>query len=131
MVTMIVNWLRMEVFRLLVRVPLAVGLLAGTCGGAPPVEETPADLFRRLPANRTYSPSDRALEDRIVALGNQALPVIEQELRLGIKFKELNTLLQTNGSRRAAAIAALVRIPGEKSTDLLVRSLADPPDSYD
>jgi HEAT repeat protein len=127
---MLVNWLHMEVVRLLVRVPLAVWLLTCTCGGAPPAGETPADLFRRLPANRTYSPADRALEDRIVALGDQALPVIGQELRLGIQFKELNTLLQTNGSRRAAAIAVLVRIPAEKATDLLVRSLADPPDSY-
>lgn len=109
---------------------LVLSIASAPCTAAQLADDPAADLVRRLPANRSYSAEDRKLEARIVALGDRALPALEPELRLGIRFRELNTLLQTNGSRRAAVVGVLVRIPGEQSTDLLVRSLADPPDSY-
>jgi hypothetical protein len=82
----------------------------------------------RLPTNG--SASDAELEKRIADLGSVALPALERELRLSIRFKELNELLKAKASRRAAAASVLVRIPGEASTALLARALADPPDNY-
>ena len=85
-------------------------------------------LVRQLPNNG--SPRNAELEKRIADLGALALPALEQELRLGIRFRALNELLKANGSRRAAVISVLSRIPGKASTDLLVRALSDPPDNY-
>jgi hypothetical protein len=93
-------------------------------------DDTPAVLVRRLPVSTSALPPDRQLEERILKLGDQALPALEQELRLGIKFKELNVRLQGEGSRRAAVVGVLIQMTGDKATDLLVRSLADPPDNY-
>ena len=70
------------------------------------------------------------VEAKLAALGEQALPVLERELHLGIKFPELNEMQGAGRSRRWAAVTALVRIPGEKSTGLLYRSLFDPPDNF-
>jgi HEAT repeat protein len=102
----------------------------GNCWAQPVDVETPVALVQRLPKNSSVRPADRELEQKIIQLGVRALPALEQELRLGIKFKEHNALLQTNGSRRAAVVQVLAQIPGEQSTDLLVRSLVDPPDNY-
>ena len=55
---------------------------------------------------------------------------LEKELRLGIRFKELNLLLQAGRSRRGAVVQVLERMSGERSTTLLVSSLDDPPDTY-
>jgi hypothetical protein len=91
-------------------------------------EEDAAGLVRQLPTSGTFSNVE--LEKRIAALGPTALPALEHELRLGIRFKELNELFKTEGSRRAAAASVLARIPGDASTSLLVRALSDPPDNY-
>ena len=110
---------------------MAGAMLAGESGPAlPTAEEAPAVLVRRLPTSSSALPWDRALAETIAKQGSRALPALEQELRLGIKFKELNEVLKTNGSRRAAVVQVLARIPGQQSTDLLVRSLDDPPDNY-
>lgn len=70
------------------------------------------------------------LEEKLVALGEAALPVLERELHLGIKFPELNRMLQAEQSHRWAAVTVLARIPGDKSTSLLYRSLFDPQDNF-
>jgi GNAT superfamily N-acetyltransferase len=66
---------------------------------------------------------------KTLLLGEQALPVLERELHLGIKFPELNKMLQAEQSHRRAVVTVLARIPGEKSTGLLYRSLFNPPDN--
>ena len=112
-------------------VGLTVTMLVVEAGQASPsAEEAPAALVRRLPVSSSALPWDRALAETIAKQGSRVLPALEEELRLGIKFKDLNELLKTNASRRAAVVKVLVLIPGEQSTDLLVRSLADPPDNY-
>jgi HEAT repeat protein len=100
------------------------------CWAQPLEAETPAALVQRLPKNSSARPADRELEEKIIRFGTRALPALEQELHLGINFKELNALLRADGSRRAAVVRVLTQIPGEQSTDLLLRSLADPPDNY-
>jgi len=105
-------------------------LVGDCCAAQPTTEETPAALVRRLPNSGSALPLDRQLAEKIAEQGSLALPALEEELRPGIKFKELNEVLKTNGSRRAAVVQVLARIPGKESTDLLVRSLADPPDNY-
>jgi hypothetical protein len=92
-------------------------------------QDAAALLVSQLPTNDSVT-SDGNLEAKIVDLGARALPALEQELRLGIRFKTLNELLKANGSRRYASVRVLAEIPGESSTDLLVRSLSDPPDNY-
>lgn len=96
----------------------------------PAANETPVALVRCLPNSGSSLPLDRELAEKIAQQGSRSLPALEQELRLGIKFKELNEVLKTNGSRRAAVVKVLAQIKGEQSTGLLVRSLADPPDNY-
>jgi hypothetical protein len=91
-------------------------------------QEDATTLVRQLPTND--SRRDVELEKRIVDLGPLALPALEQEIHLGIRFRALNDLLKANGSRRSAVASVLARIPGKASTDLLVRALADPPDNY-
>jgi hypothetical protein len=91
-------------------------------------QDDAARLVMQLPTND--SPRNVELEKRIADLGPLALPALEQELHLGIRFKALNELLKANGSRRSAVASVLERIPGEASTDLLVRALSDPPDNY-
>jgi hypothetical protein len=85
-------------------------------------------LVMQLPRNQSQRNAE--LEKRIAELGTLALPALEQEFHLGIRFKALNELLEVNGSRRSAVASVLARIPGEASTDLLVRALSDPPDNY-
>ncbi|MHC4176198.1 MAG: hypothetical protein ACYSWU_01755 [Planctomycetota bacterium] len=63
-------------------------------------------------------------------MGDSALPALEKELRLGIPFSELNRLLGEGRSRRCAVVQVLARIPIQRSTQLLVASLADPSDTY-
>ncbi len=88
-----------------------------------------ASLARQLPTNASVG-GNTEFEQRIAAFGTAALPALVKELHLGIRFKTLNSLLQSEGSRRFAVVRVLVRIPGEESTDVLVRSLSDPPDCY-
>ena len=91
-------------------------------------QDEAAMLVKQLPTNE--SRRNVELEKRIADLGPMALPALEQELHLGIRFKALNELLKANGSRRSAVASVLARIPGNASIDLLVRALADPPDNY-
>ena len=91
-------------------------------------DESLTELIKRLPSNCNATLSDRALLERIAGLGDAAIPALEQELHLGIKFRDLNRMLQANESRRDAGVQILAKIPGERSTDLLVRFLADSPD---
>jgi hypothetical protein len=91
-------------------------------------EDDAAALVGQLPTNGAFSNVE--LEKRIAALGAAALPALEQELRLGIRFRALDEHLKAHGSRRSAVASALARIPGDASTDLLVRALSDPPDNY-
>ena len=72
-------------------------------------------------------PIDTDLEERIAGRGDRAIPALEKELRLGVPFKTLDRLFKAEGSRRWAVVRVLARIQGERSTDLLVRSLSDPP----
>lgn len=88
-----------------------------------------AELIRRLPTNRQAGAPDTELEARIAGLGQRAIPALEKELRLGIPFKSLDRLFKTKGSRRWAVVRVLARIPGKRSTELLVRSLSDTPDN--
>lgn len=85
-------------------------------------------LVARLPFSSAGGPNIE-LERAIAALGETALPSLEKELRPGIRFRELNGILRRNGSRRYATVRVLARIDSPNSTDLLVRSLADPPDN--
>lgn len=87
-------------------------------------------LIVKLPTNSAGGPIDRELLKTIASRGEEALPALEKELRLGIRFKELNELLRAGLSRRGAVVQVIERIPGERSTSILVRSLEDPPDSY-
>ena len=86
-------------------------------------------LVRQLATN-SNSPYDEKLEKSIVELGDEALPALKNELRLGIRFKELNELLKQEKSRRYAVVRVLARIPGAESTKALVECLSDPPDNY-
>jgi len=113
--------------------PLTVGALAALLGAsscllADPQDE-PAALVSRLPTNKAALP-DVELEKRIAALGARALPALERELRVGIRFKDLDQLFKSSGSRRWAVVRVLSQIPGNASTELLVKSLSDPPDCY-
>jgi hypothetical protein len=105
---------------------LAVACLATSVSTAE--DESLAQLIQRLPTNRNALPFDQVLIERIARPGDEAIPALEQELHLGIKFLDLNRRLQAGQSRRYAVVQVLTQIPGERSTDLLVRSLADPPD---
>jgi hypothetical protein len=51
-------------------------------------------------------------------------------LHLGITFPELNEMLKAGQSHRSSVVTVLARIPSEKSTGLLYRSLFDPPDNF-
>ena len=87
-----------------------------------------SDCFRKPSAeNMKRQPG---VEAKLAARGEQALPVLERELHLGITFPELNEMLSAGQSRRWAVVTVLARIPGEKSTGLLYRSLFSPPDNF-
>jgi hypothetical protein len=105
-----------------------IAVLPVLCSSIVIAQDDPALLVTQLPTNDSVS--DGKIEARIVGLGTLALPALEQELRPGIRFKTLNELLKADGSRRYAVVRVLAQIPGEGSTDLLVRSLSDPPDNY-
>lgn len=106
------------------------GVAVTQCPAEESLGEDPVDLVERLPTNTWALPAKVALEERIAKLGDRAIPALEKELRVGIRFRELNTLLGAGNSRRCAVAGVLARMPGQRSTDLLVRSLADPPDNY-
>jgi HEAT repeat protein len=91
-------------------------------------QDDAAKLVNQLPFSGSFSSVE--LEKRIAALGTAALPALERELHLGIRFKALNELLQAKASRRAAVASVLAQIPGEASTSMLVKALADPADNY-
>ena len=82
------------------------------------------ELVRRLPTDLVTIDTD--LEERIARLGDRAIPALEEELRLSIPSKTLDRLFRAEGSRRWAVLRVLARIPGGRSTDLLVRSLSAP-----
>lgn len=108
-----------------------MGMLACMTLQAEEVEKQDiADLVLQLPTNSYAGPRDQELVEKIAALGNTALPALEKELRPGIRFKELNVLLGAGQSRRGAVVEVLDRMSSVRSTDLLVASLDDPPDSY-
>ena len=88
-----------------------------------------AQLVRQLPTN-SNSFHDQKLEKSIAELGDEALPALKDELRLGIRFKELNEVLKQEKSRRYAVVRVLARIPDAQSTKALVQCLSDPPDNY-
>jgi len=109
---------------------VVAGVMAGSSFAQPRPEGDAADLVSRLATNTSASPPDVELERRIAALGIKALPALEKELRLGIAFRELKDLQRAGNSRRYAVVRVLARIPGEQSTDLLVRCLSDRPDNH-
>ncbi len=114
--------------RILPRLGLALAVACLAASVAAAGDESLAQLVQRLPTNSNSLPSDQVLIGRIARLGDEAIPALEKELHLGIKFRDLNRTLQAGQSRRYAVVQVLAQIPGERSTDLLVRSLADPPD---
>ena len=87
-------------------------------------------LIFQLPNNSAGRPIDRELLKTIASRGEQALPALEKELHLGKSSKEMQLLRSAGLSRRGAVVQVLERIPGERSTALLVSSLADPPDTH-
>jgi hypothetical protein len=105
---------------------LALSFLAACALAAE--DESLTQLIQHLPSNSNSLPSDQVIIGRIAALGDAAIPALEKELHLGIRFRDLNRMLQANQSRRNAVVQVLARIPGQQSTELLVRSLADPTD---
>jgi len=116
---------------LLLVLTLSFAAVAAGARGGEALPDDPAALVSRLPTNQMVDPRPyRDVEDRLVALGDRAIPALEKELRPGIRFRELNTVLGAGGSRRWAVVRVLASIPTPKSTDLLVRILSDPPDNY-
>ena len=113
---------------------LALLTLAIAAGADEPSDQEVKKLVADL-ADCLRMPSDEnmkrrpEIEAKLVALGEQALPVLERELHLGIKFPELNKMLGAEQSCREAVVTVLARIPGENSTGLLYRSLFNPPDN--
>ena len=109
----------------------AFAAIAVGAQGGEALPDDPAELVSRLPTNQMVDLRPyRDVEARLVALGDRAIPALEKELRPGIRFRQLNTILGAGGSRRWAVVRVLARIPTQKSTDLLVRILSDPPDNY-
>ena len=103
--------------------------VAAQCFAQEAAKDDVAALILRLPTNRHAGGPDLDLERRIANLGDQAILALEKELRLGIRFRTLNRLLGAGGSRRYAVVQVLARMPGKRSTDLLVRCLSDSPDN--
>jgi HEAT repeat protein len=91
-------------------------------------ESSPEALVAQLSTSRAAAP-DRTAEDRVVALGDRALPALEQAMRFGLRGQESQTFTDSGTSRRWAVVRVLARIPSAGATDLLVRALADHPDT--
>ncbi len=87
----------------------------------------PWELVGRLSPSVYGGPQVSAAEDDLVAHGEAALPALERALEVGLHARRSHA---RNKSRRWAVIRVLDRIPGERSTDLLVRTLADDADNY-
>jgi HEAT repeat protein len=110
---------------------LAISVLACSSAKAQvPEKQDIAELVRRLPANGLSGSRDQKLIEKIAAFGDSALPALEKELRLGIRFQELNQLLIDGQSKRGAVVEVLDRMSSERSTELLVASLNDSADTY-
>lgn len=94
-------------------------------------EDSPEDLVATLAPSQQAGlrPEDRKVEDRLVALGDVSLSALERALHIGLRGRESQALRDSGASRRWAAVRVLARIPSARSTDLLVRSLADTPDN--
>ena len=78
-------------------------------------QDEAAALVSQLPTNKSTRP-DVELEKKIADLGALALPALERELRLGIRFRTLDQLFKFAGSRRWAVVRVLSRISGEDTT---------------
>ena len=116
---------------LLLVLALSFAAVAVGAHGGEALPDDPAELVSRLPTSQMVDLRPyRDVEGRLVELGDRAIPALEKELRPGIRFRELNTILRGGGSRRWAVVRVLASIPTPKSTDLLVRILSDPPDNY-
>lgn len=89
-----------------------------------------AALIQRLPTNGSTAPRDPQPIESLVKHGEAALPALQKELQPGIQFKTLNVQLQNNQSRRYAVTEVVSKIPGDRSTELLVATLSDPVDNY-
>lgn len=123
---------------LLLVVIAAPELMRTADGDDPPVQpprkdaprRSPEELVARLWRLPSGTPADKARGDAVVAHGEAALPALEKALRLGLRGRESQAFIDSGTSRRWAVVAVLDRIPGERSTDLLVRALADHPDTF-
>ena len=123
---------------------LLVVLVASTAsmltahGDDPPVRPIPKatprgnphELVESLSQSHSAAPPEKAVEDALVAHGEAALPALEKALRLGLRGRESQAFIDSRTPKRWAVVRVLDRIPGERSTDLLVRALADHPDNY-
>lgn len=101
---------------------------AGTVGA----EESPEALVALLAPSQAanVTPEHRAAEDRLVALGDKALPALEKALRLGLRGQEAQAFTDSGSARRGAVVRVLASLPSARATDLLVRALADHPDNF-
>lgn len=103
--------------------------MSGPCSAQENPAQNLTELVRQLPTNTSATPPNAALVQALINGGDQALPLLEKELRLGIAFKDLNRLLQNGESHRYAVVCVLAAINSPRSTELLVTSLADTPDN--
>ena len=111
---------------------VAALVTASNCWGqSPEPSAEAANLVHQLATSNTSVGPDTKLQAKIADLGVAALPALKKELRLGIRSHELYQVLGTENSRRAAVVSVLARMPDTESTDLLVKCLSDPPDTYD
>src|SRR5262245_16417180 len=116
--------------KLLVVAIVAAMIDVSNCPAQSPKPSADAEKLVRQLATSSSSRYDEKLEKSIAGLGVEALPALRSELRLGIRFKELNELLKQEKSRRYAVVRVLARIPDAQSTKALVECLSDPPDNY-
>ena len=125
----------MKIHKLSIFVLVAAGFIeaSGICFAQTTDEEVAASLGEYseglwLPSLERIE-KQPSIEAKLVSFGEKALPVLERELRLSIRFPELNELLRNRTSHRWAAALILTKIPGEKSTGLLYRAAFDPADN--
>lgn len=87
------------------------------------------ELIARLPRSPDVATRGDPVKTRLVELGDSALDALEKELRLDLHGHALQNFIDARQSRRVAVVDVLAAIPGDRSTGLLVRSLADYPDT--